>query len=485
MPLDEINVAVPAGNRPSRVCVVQFGEGNFLRAFVDWMIDIANERLGLDAGVTVVQPIAQGMVDTLNKQDGRYTVLLRGKRSGEITRESHVVRSVIGGINPYASHAAYADFLALAHNPDVAVVVSNTTEAGIAYTGTDSFADEPPASFPGKLTRFLFERWIAALPGLVMLPCELIDYNGDALRECVLKTAAQWDLPRAFQSWLADDNEFLNSLVDRIVTGYPRGEAETLWGELGYHDALLDVAEPFGLWVIQDSAKLRTMLPLDQAGLPVVFIPDVTPYKLRKVRMLNGAHTSMVHAAFLCGLDTVGECMADPNIRSFMLRALKEEIMPTLSLDPDDLAAFADSIVERFENPFNRHLILSITLNSLSKFRARVLPSIEAFIMKENKTPPLLAFSFASLLAFYRNPAREKDGAFALQDDEDALAIVEQLRGLQPLEFVRTMLTEPIVSERLWGGSLNNYNGLVEAVEQAALRIEANGMRAALEEVLL
>ncbi|MDR2657679.1 MAG: tagaturonate reductase [Oscillospiraceae bacterium] len=486
MPLKDINNVAPQGNRPARVRVAQFGEGNFLRAFVDWMIDVANERLGLDAGVTVVQPIKRGMVDTLVKQDGLYTVLLRGKQDGVVVRETRVVRSIIDGVNPYT---AYADFLALARNPDLAVVASNTTEAGIVYTGTDSFYDEPPASFPGKLTRFLYERWSAALPGLAMLPCELIDGNGDALRDCVRKTAAQWNLPPAFQSWLMEENEYLNTLVDRIVTGFPRDEAEALWDELGYRDALLDVAEPFGLWVIQDSTKLREALPLDKAGLPVVFTPDVTPYKLRKVRMLNGAHTSMVHAAFLCGLDTVGDCMADPAIRAFTLRALREEIMPTLTLDPADLAAFADSIVERFENPFNRHQILSITLNSLSKFRARVLPSIDAYMAKERKAPPLLSLSFASLLAFYHKPAREKDGAFPLQDDADALALVDALadeeRGLTLPGFVRALLTEPPACIRLWGGSLDRYPGLVEAVERAAERIEYAGIRAALEAALL
>ncbi|MDR1570050.1 MAG: tagaturonate reductase [Oscillospiraceae bacterium] len=465
-------------DRPSRAAVLQFGEGNFLRAFVDWMIDVANEKLGLNVGVRVVQPIERGMVDALSAQDNLFTVLLRGKQNGRVVKEARIVRSVIGAVNPYEDFDA---FLSEARNNDLMIVVSNTTEAGIAYTGNDRFDDRPPASFPGKVTRLLYERWSAGLPGLVFAPCELIDANGDALRECVLKTAAQWSLEPAFQLWLVEENEYLNTLVDRIVTGYPRQEAEELWTELGYRDNLLDVAEPFGLWVIQSSDRFERALPLHKAGLPVIFAPDVDPYKKRKVRLLNGAHTAMVHAGYLCGLDTVGECMGDPMIRRFMALALENEIMPYLPLDQDDVRAFAEAVVERFENPFNRHLILSITLNSISKFRARVLPSIDIYIEKNGVPPPALAFSMASLLAFYLNGEREKDGAYPLVDDAPALACFEKARGGAPRDAARALLAESPACDILWGGSLARLQGFIDAVANDLERIDRLGMRAALE----
>ncbi|HML48669.1 MAG TPA: tagaturonate reductase, partial [Clostridia bacterium] len=243
------------------------------------MFDIANERLDLGLGVTVVQPIAQGLVDRLNAQDGLYTVLLRGKENGVVARQTRVVGCVRGGLNPYEDFDA---FLAQARNPDLRFIVSNTTEAGIVYTGQDTPEDKPQASFPGKLTRLLYERWQAGLPGVIMLPVELIDDNGGELRECVFKTAEQWKLPAAFMAWLEQENVFASTLVDRIVTGYPRPEAQALCEELGYEDGLLDVAEPFALWVIEGPASIAKALPLDRAGLPVVFTDNVKPYKMRK-----------------------------------------------------------------------------------------------------------------------------------------------------------------------------------------------------------
>jgi len=473
------NAAHPA--RPRTTRVLQFGEGNFLRAFVDWMVDITNERLGLDMGVAVVQPIERGLTDLLNAQDGLYTLLLRGKQGGQAFQETRVIGCVRGCVDPYRDFGA---FLREAVNPDLTVVVSNTTEAGIVFTGLDRPDDAPPASFPGKVCRLLLERWRAGLGGLVFLPCELIDDNGAALKACVLRTARLWALPDAFVDWLERENVFLSTLVDRIVTGYPAGEAEGIWETLGYRDRLLDVGEPFALWVIEDHPRARAAFPLDKAGLPVVFAADVHPYKQRKVRMLNGAHTATVLAAYLAGLDTVGECMADAQFRAFLEKALFDEVTPLLPLDQADARAFGASVIERFENPFNRHLLLSIALNSVSKFRARVLPSIKAYCEANGAPPPALTFSMAALLAFYRAGSRDKDGAYPLQDDADALACFEEAKRLAPGEAARYLLTQSPACDTLWGESLAGLPGFVDAVKAGAEAIAARGVRDAMRDAV-
>lgn len=475
--MQSIREAASIDKRPDKIAVLQFGEGNFLRAFVDWMLDIANERLDLNLGVMVVQPIAQGLVDTLNAQDGLYTVLLRGKENGAVTRQTRAVGCVRGGLNPYADFDA---FLAQARNPDLRFIVSNTTEAGIVYTGQDALEDRPPASFPGKLTRLLYERWQAGLPGVIILPVELIDNNGGELHDCVLKTVEQWKLPPAFKAWLEWENVFAGTLVDRIVTGYPREDARALCEELGYEDKLLVAAEPFALWVIEGPDSIANALPLDQAGLPVVFTDNVKPYKMRKVRVLNGAHTSMVLAAYLCGLDTVGECMADPLVRPYLLHILDREILPTLPKDLEETQAFANAVVERFENPFNRHLLMSIALNSVSKFRARVLPSIHAYVEQFGSLPKALSFSLAALLAFYRAGAREKDGAYTVADDAPVLEAFEATRGEVPAVAVPKLLA----NAALWGEDLCAVDGLCARVTKVLETIEQAGMRAALTECM-
>ena len=324
------SVKMARGVAPKTERVIQFGEGGFLRAFCDWMIDMANEKAGMDAGVVIVQPIERGMVSMLNEQDGLYTLILRGQVDGKPSKDERIIQSVKRGLSPYEDFEGY---LALAHNPDMRIIISNTTEAGIVYTGKDSFDDKPQASYPGKLTRLLYERFTALGgkkgTGFILLPCELIDYNGRNLEECCMKTAEQWGLSEEFKTWLKTENVFCSTLVDRIVTGYPRGEAESLYEEFGYRDNMLDTAEPFGLWVIEGPAWIENELPFKKAGCNVVFTQDVSPYKLRKVRMLNGAHTSMVLGAYLAGHEIVGDCMADDTMRSYMSQALFNPVQPS------------------------------------------------------------------------------------------------------------------------------------------------------------
>ncbi len=485
------SIGMARGVAPKTERVIQFGEGGFLRAFCDWMIDMANEKAGMDAGVVLVQPIEKGMVGMLNEQDGLYTLILRGQVDGKASKDTRIIQSVTRGLSPYDDFEGY---LALAHQKDMRIIISNTTEAGIVYTGKDSFEDRPQASYPGKLTRLLYERFTAfggaKGTGFILLPCELIDYNGRNLEECCLKTAEQWGLSEAFKTWLREENVFCSTLVDRIVTGFPRGEAEALYQEFGYRDNMLDTAEPFGLWVIEGPAWIEEELPFKKAGCNVVFTQDVSPYKLRKVRMLNGAHTSMVLGAYLAGMEIVGDCMADKTMRSYMSQALFDEIMPTLDLPKEDLEAFASAIFERFSNPFNRHLLLSIALNSQSKFRARVLPTIKEYVIRKGKLPKILTFSMAAFIAFYCGKKKE-DGSFVgvraagneypIADDQFVIDFFAGLTGKPAAQIANAVLT----NTAFWGSDLTQEIPGFEASVAASLEaIQTKGARAAIEEVV-
>lgn len=469
---------------PGKIRVLQFGEGNFLRAFCDYMLDTANEKLNLDLGVAVTQPIERGMTGLLRGQDCLYTVLLRGREDSGNVRTTRVVQCVKEAFSPYED---FARLLAIARLPELRYIISNTTEAGIAYTGTDKIDDAPPASYPGKLTRFLLERFNAGLPGLVLLPCELIDDNGRALEDCVRKNAALWQLPEAFTKWLDTECTFCSTLVDRIVTGYPRAEAETLCGELGYTDNCLDVAEPFGLWVIEAPAWLRDELPLDKAGCPVVFTSDVHPYKIRKVRMLNGAHTTMVLAAYLAGLETVGDCMKDEQVRAFLGHALLDEIMPNVPLDKQDVQSFAAAVCRRFENPFNRHLLLSIALNSVSKYVARVLPTLEDYVKANGRAPRCLAFGLSALIMFYAGCRKNENGEYEgvrdgkpypVKDDEHVLQAFSRLSCDMPPESLAYAV---LADETLWGRDLRKIDTLEETVAGQLRDMQILGVRAAMD----
>ena len=484
------SLSMPRGVAPKTERVIQFGEGGFLRAFCDWMIDMANEKAGMDAGVVIVQPIERGMVSMLNEQDGLYTLILRGQVDGKATKDTRIIQSVKRGLSPYEDFEGY---LALAHNRDMRIIISNTTEAGIVYTGKDSFDDKPQASYPGKLTRLLYERFTAfggaKGTGFILLPCELIDYNGRNLEECCMKTAEQWGLSEEFKTWLKNENVFCSTLVDRIVTGYPRGEAESLYEEFGYRDNMLNTAEPFGLWVIEGPAWIEDELPFKKAGCNVVFTQDVSPYKLRKVRMLNGAHTSMVLGAYLAGHEIVGDCMADETMRSYMSQALFNEIMPTLDLPKADLEAFASAIFERFSNPFNRHLLLSIALNSQSKFRARVLPTIKEYVKRKGELPKILTFSMAAFIAFYCGHKKE-DGSFAgvraagneypIADDQFVIDFFAGMEGKSSAEIAHAVLTNP----DFWGSDLTAELPGFEASVAASLEALRKDARAAIAEVV-
>ena len=466
--------------------IIQFGEGNFLRAFVDWQIDLLNEYTSLNAGVAIIRPIDSAFPPSLSTQDGLYTTVIRGiNEAGAAVRTTRLIRSVTREINCYQEFDAV---LELARNPDIRFVFSNTTEAGITYVADDQLNDAPPSSFPAKLTRLLFERFQhfhgAMDKGWVLLPCELIDYNGDALKELVLKYAVQWNLPPAFTNWLGQANTFCSTLVDRIVTGFPRDEHAALQEEFGYQDQFVDTAEYFYLFVIQGPQWLSQALCLDQLPadkqMNIRIVEDIKPYKERKVAILNGAHTAMVPVAFLSGLNTVGETMDDTELCQFVEKAIYEEIVPTLDLPRDELESFSRDVLARFRNPFIKHQLLSIALNGMTKYKTRILPQLLTYQDRKGTLPVRLTFALAALLAFYQG--KRNDETYALQDDAHWL---EHFATLWPAVDAGKIQLADLVKQTLclenhWGEDLTRVKGLVEAVSAHLTRIRTQGMRAAL-----
>ena len=477
---------VKTGKVERPIKVLQFGEGNFLRAFVDYMIDIANETGNFNGDIVLVKPIEFGTLDLFHKQECQYTVQLRGIVDGEAKRINRVVTSVADVVDAYGEYEKYAAFAKL---DTLRFIVSNTTEAGIVYDDTDRFEFAPPKTYPGKLTKFLFERYThfegALDKGLVILPVELIDDNGIHLKECVLKLAALWNLGDEFVAWIKEACVFTSTLVDRIVTGYPRDEVKELCEEFGYQDNLIVTGEPFALWVIESDKDISEELPLPQAGLPVIFTDNQKPYKQRKVRILNGAHTSFVLASYLAGNDIVLESMQDELVFKFMKDTIFDEVIPTLTLPKDDLVDFANAVITRFNNPYVKHALLAISLNSVSKWRARCMPSFLGYIENEGKLPAHLTFSLAALMAFYTGTEiRDKalighrDGAeYNILDDAAVLEFFAANSSKDAAEFVHAVLS----NVDFWGQDLSAIAGLDEAVSTYLSDIRTMGMRAALE----
>ncbi len=436
--------------------VMQFGEGGFLRGFVDYFFHKLNEKGLYDGKIVIVQPLPTGMIDVLNEQNCTYNLFLRGIQDGQVVNERTEITSISRCINPYSDFDAY---MALAENPDLRVIVSNTTEAGIEYLGTESIEDRPAKSYPAKLTQFLYKRFTLGLKGFILLPCELIDHNADTLKECILKYAKLWNLGEAFESWIETENDFCNTLVDRIVTGYPKTEAEELEKVIGHKDNMIDTAEIFHLWVIEGHHEDE--LPFNKAGYHIVWTDDATPYKKRKVRILNGGHTSMVLGAYLYGLETVGECMKDEVVSKFLKHCIFEEIVPTLGNTETDIN-FGKAVLERFSNPYIRHMLLSIALNSVSKFEVRVLPTILEHKEKFGSYPKGLVMSMAALIAFYRTEHAND--------------------GEEIMKFMKTASVEEILKrEDYWHADLTE---MIPMVEEYYEMIEKDGMKAAYDAVL-
>ena len=465
--------------------VMQFGEGNFLRAFVDNFIDIANEKAGYNGKAVLVQPIAQGLTDLINRQEGLYTLYLRGSENGEKVDRKRVISAVSRCVNPYGD---WESVLALARSADLEIIVSNTTEAGIVHDTESTFDQEPPVSFPAKLTRVLYERYKAGQKGIVMLSCELIDNNGKELLKCVNRYIDDWKLDGDFRRWVNEENIFCSTLVDRIVPGRIRDpkEVEALAEANGYEDPLTDVGEVFGIWVIEGPEGLEDRLPFKKAGVPVIVVPDVTPYKKRKVRILNGAHTGFVLGAYLAGYDIVRDCMHDDVIRGYMNRMLYEEVIPTLPLDKKDLEEFARAVQDRFNNPFVNHELMSISLNSTSKWKARNMPTFLDYVQEKGALPPCLTTSFAAYIAFYSSDIREltdsglicrrpKGNEYTVNDDRWVLEFYLAHRNDSPEDLVHAVMT----NTEMWGRDLTEVPGFEEAAVRILKQIRADGALAA------
>lgn len=472
-------------NAPERV--LQFGEGNFLRAFADYWFDMANEKAGWNGKCVLVQPITQGLTQLINRQEGLYTLYLRGRQNGEKVDAKRVISSVSRCLNPYEKQD-YDAMMDVAAGEALEYIVSNTTEAGIVYDPSCRLEDCPPASFPAKLTQVLLHRWRAGRAGVVVLSCELIDNNGKELLRCVNQYIKQWGLEEGFARWVNGDCTFCSTLVDRIVPGRIRDAAEAarLEDENGYRDALIDVGEVFGVWNIEGPEWLAEKLPFRAAGLNCPVVPDVTPYKKRKVRILNGAHTGFVLGAYLAGYDIVRDCMQDDVILGFMNRMLHEEVIPTLPLDRQDLEAFAAAVQDRFNNPFINHELMSITLNSTSKWRARNMPSLLEYAQTAGKLPSCLAMSFAAYIAFYSSDIqalteqglvcrRPKGNEYTVSDDRWVLEFYYSRRGVSDETLVHDVMT----NEKMWGQDLTLVPGFEQAAAENLRRIRTEGARAA------
>jgi len=484
---DEMEILNKAktGKKERPIKVVQFGEGNFLRAFVDYMIDIANEQGKFDGDIVLIKPIEFGNLDMFHKQDCQYTVSLRGNVNGEGRIINRIVTSVADAVD---TTREYAKYMGLAEIDTLRFVVSNTTEAGIVYDDTDKFESEPPKTFPGKLTKFLYHRFEAfngdMSKGLVMLPVELIDDNGIHLKECVMKLIDLWMLGDEFKKWVDEACVFTSTLVDRIVTGYPRATEKEEWEKLGYEDHIMVTGEPFALWVIESSKDISKEFPLPDAGLPVIFTEDHHPYKQRKVRILNGAHTSFVLASWLCGNDIVRQSMEDADIRDFMNKTIFDEVIPTLTLPEDELKEFAGEVVNRFNNPYVDHALLAISLNSVSKWRARCLPSLLGYVDKFGKLPAHLTFSIAALMAFYTG-TEIREGVLIGHRNGEEYSVKDDAKVLEFFrdnceKDTRTFVTSYLGNVDFHGQDLNAVPGLTDAVVAYLDDIKTNGMRAAL-----
>lgn len=460
--------------------VLQFGEGNFLRAFVDYAIQALNKQCDFNAGVAVIQPLAGGMVDALNQQDGLYTLFMKGVLQGKEIQEKELISSIVKGVDPYKDFKAY---LELSKLEELEFVISNTTEAGIAYNPEDRFDMEPQSSFPGKLTRFLYERFKHfngdQSKGLTIIPCELINHNAQTLKKIILQYIELWELEDSFKRWILEHTDFHNTLVDRIVPGYPKDDIESYNAQLDYEDRLIVSAEKFFLWVIEGDEKLKEKLPFHKTELDVKIVADMQPYRTRKVRILNGAHTTMVPFSLLYANQTVKETVDNPFTGAFVQAALFEEIIPTLEMDRQELEDFAGAVLDRFRNPFIKHMLSSIALNSISKFKVRVLPSLLAYVDLKGELPIHLTFALACLIRFYNPQWQGK--ALPVKDDAE---IVSKFKALWESESYDQISVEALSNTEFWDQDLTKVNGLSAAVSRGLKLIETQGVEKGFQEFM-
>lgn len=452
--------------------VVQFGEGNFLRAFVDYAFQRLNNEVDFNAGIAVVQPLKDGMVNMINDQDGLYTLFMNGIKKGEKIQDIQLISNIVKAINPYSD---FADYLALAKEPALQFIVSNTTEAGIEFLDTDTPDMQPPAAFPAKLTVLLHERFKHfngdASKAVTIIPCELIDYNSETLKKCILQYCDLWNLDAAFIKWVSEDCTYHSTLVDRIVPGYPRAEIEEYNSKLDYQDNLIVAAEPFFLWAIEGGEDLKAKLPFDKTDLNVKIVDDIRPFKMIKVRILNGAHTAMVPVSLLFGNKLVMETVNGGFTGPFVDNVIAE-ISETLPMDKNEITAYAEEVMDRFRNPFIKHALADIALNSISKFKVRVLPSLLGYYTTTKKLPTSLTFSLACLIQFYKGTWNNE--ALPVKDTPE---LVEAFKKAWELGNLESVVATVLANTDFWDEDLNKIEGLSQALVHALNEIEANGIQ--------
>ena len=470
---------VSARTYPERI--IQFGEGNFLRAFVDWIIFNMNEKIGFNSGVAVVQPIEKGMIEALNKQDGLYHVNLQGFDNGKQIDSIRMIDVITRGINPYTQ---FTDYLKLAENPDMRFVISNTTEAGIAFHAGDKRDDAPASSYPGKLTQLLFHRFKtfngAPDKGFIIFPCELIFHNGTELKKCIRQYIELWRLGDDFKQWFETACGVYSTLVDRIVPGYPKDAINEILEKIQVDDKLVVKAEIFHLWVIEAPQSVADEFPADKAGLNVLFVPSEKPYHDRKVTLLNGPHTVLSPVAYLSGLDTVREACDDDTIGRFIRRVMFDELLPTLDLPKAELEKFAADVLDRFRNPFVKHFVTSIMLNSFPKFKTRDLPGLKIYLERKGELPQGIVFGLAAICVYYRGGKRNND-VIVPNDDK---AIIDLLAQLWESGDTQAVAQGVLAAEYIWGEDLNRISGLTTLLAANLDAIINKGMREAVAALL-
>jgi tagaturonate reductase len=454
--------------------IIQFGEGNFLRAFVDWIVYNMNRKADFNSGVVVVQPLPNGMVDMLNEQDGLYHVNLQGLNQGQPVDSIEMIDVVTRGLNPYSQFDA---FMKLAENPDMRFVISNTTEAGIAFDPSCKLDDQPAKSYPGKLTQLLYHRYKtfkgAADKGWIIFPCELIFHNGTELKKCIHQYIELWQLGEDFLQWFDTACGVYCTLVDRIVPGYPKDTIDEILGRIQINDKLVVKAEIFHLWVIEAPESVAKEFPAAKAGLNVLFVPSEKPYHERKVTLLNGPHTVLSPVGYLSGLDTVRECVEDELIGRYVHRVMFDELLPTLDLPQAELEKFANDVLDRFRNPFVKHFVTSIMLNSFPKYKTRDLPGLKIYLERKGVLPEGLVLGLAGIITYYKGGKR---GADDITPNDDP-AILDLLQTLWATGDTDKIARGVLAAEMIWGEDLNAIPGLTDKLAVYLRSIMNKGMK--------
>lgn len=470
---------VPNTLYPERI--IQFGEGNFLRAFVDWIVWNMNKKAGLNSGIVVVQPIDKGMVDMLNEQDCLYHLNLQGLDKGKEVDSMDLIDVITRGLNPYTQ---FGEYMKLAENPEMRFVISNTTEAGITFDASCKLDDAPASSYPGKLTQLLYHRYKTfngdQSKGLIIFPCELIFHNGRELKKCIEQYIDLWKLGADFKAWFESACAVYSTLVDRIVPGYPKDTIDEITARIGVKDNLVVKAEIFHLWVIEAPASVAAEFPADKAGLNVLFVPSEAPYHERKVTLLNGPHTVLSPVGYLSGLNTVKEVCEDADTGRYVHKVMYDELLPTLNLPEEELKQFANDVLERFRNPFVKHFVTSIMLNSFPKFKTRDLPGLKTYLERKGTLPKGLVLGLAGIVTYYKGGKRGND---AITPNDDP-AIIELLKTLWATGDVAQVAKGVLAADFIWGEDLNKVAGLTQALTDNLSMIQSKGMRETVKSIL-